>query len=405
MKRLKSIIVAVALVGVAGAGARAYYRSGQTSTIHATTAAVTHGSIVDAVSATGTLQAVTTVQVGTQVSGTVSWLGADFNSIVRAGQIIARLDPSLLEAQVAQARANVTRARADADRAQVQLDDARQKFDRAQQLSARQLVSASDFEATRVAVDSAIAQVHGADAQVAQAQAALNQAEVTLAHTVIAAPIAGIVIERNVDIGQTVAATLQSPTVFTIAADLARMQVKAEIDESDIGRVRQGQAATFSVDAYPGRMFSGTLSEVRLQPTMVQNVTTYAVIIDAPNATLELKPGMTANVRIEIARRDNVPRVPNAAVRFRPTLEMLANAGGTSDDLRGSGQGRSLWLFEDGGLKSVPVTLGATDGVNTELVSGSLPPAAEVVTSAAIGDAAKASARPQTANPFAGFPR
>jgi HlyD family secretion protein len=400
---LKPIILAILMVGAAGAGARTYYLRGRTLDRQITTAAVTGGSVVDTVTATGTLQAVSTVQVGSQVSGTISWLGADFNSIVRAGQVIAKLDPSLFEAQVEQARANVARAKADADRTRVQLDDARQKFARAEELSVRQLVSRSDFDAARVAVDSAVAQLHGSEAQVVQAQASLNQNEVTLAHTVITAPIAGIVVERNVDNGQTVAATLQSPTVFTIAADLSRMQVKADIDESDIGRVRQGQVVAFSVDAFPGQTFSGVLTEVRLQPTVAQNVTTYNVMIDAPNPSLELKPGMTANVRIEIARRDNAMRMPNAALRFRPSAEMLADDGDTMPPVQKSERGRSVWIVSDGKLQPVPVTVGITDGVNTELVGDSLALGTELVTAVTSGDTAAATVRPQTSNPFAGF--
>ena len=405
MKRLllnRFVLIAV-IVGVAGAGARAYYLSAQAPESHVTTVPVSIGSVVDTVAATGTLQAVTTVQVGTQVSGTISWLGADFNSIVRAGQIIAKLDPSLLQAQVEQASANLSRAQADADRISVQLDDARQKFGRAEELSARQLVSKSDFDTARVVVDSAVAQLHSAEASVMQAQAALNQTKVNLANSVIAAPISGIVIERNVDVGQTVAASMQSPVIFTIAADLSEMQVKADIDESDIGRVRQGQAVTFSVDAYSGQTFTGVVTEVRLQPTVIQNVTTYSVMIDAPNRMLELKPGMTANVRIEIARRDNVARVPNGAVRFRPTAEMLADDGEGLVDLRATGQGRRVWMRVNGGLKAVPVTLGITDGVNTELVGDALAPGTELVTAVTTGVASNATVRPQTSNPFAGL--
>ena len=241
--------------------------------------------------------------------------------------MIARLDPSLFQTQVEQAEANRTKASADLDNAQVKVADAQQKYDRAKELAAKQLIARSDLDAAKVAVDLAEATVRSTRAQVVQADAAVNQAQLNLSHTVITAPIDGIVIGRSVDAGQTVAASLSSPTVFSIAADLAEMQVSASIDESDIGRIRPAQRVTFQVDAYPGESFTGTVAQVRLQPSVVQNVTTYSVIIDVPNRALKLKPGMTANVGIEVAARDNVVRVPNAALRFRPTAAMFAALG------------------------------------------------------------------------------
>ncbi len=342
MKRAtKPLIIGILLSVGAGIGVRAYYTGQGGDQPKVTTALVTQGAVADVVAATGTLQAVTTVQVGTQVSGTIAWLGADFNSIVHKGQVIARLDPSLFQTQVEQAEANRTKASADLDNAQVKVADAQQKYDRATELAAKQLIARSDLDAAKVAVDLAEATVRSTRAQVVQADAGVNQARLNLSHTVITAPIDGIVIGRNVDAGQTVAASLSSPTVFSIAADLAAMQVSASIDESDIGRIRPAQRVTFQVDAYPGESFSGTVAQVRLQPSVVQNVTTYSVIIDVPNRALKLKPGMTANVAIEVAARDNVVRVPNAALRFRPTAAMFAalgpggcraSAGGPDDD-------------------------------------------------------------------------
>ena len=431
MRRVtKPLIIGVLLSVGAGIGVRAYRTGLDNDQPKVTTAPVTRGAVRDVVAATGTLQAVTTVQVGTQVSGTISWLGADFNSIVREGQVIARLDPSLFQTQVEQAQANRTKASADLENAQVRVADAQQKYDRAQELAAKQLIARSDLDAARVAVDLAEATVRSARAQVLQADASVNQAQLNLSHTVITAPIDGIVIGRSVDAGQTVAASLSSPTVFSIAADLAAMQVHASIDESDIGRIRPAQRVAFEVDAYPGEEFAGTVAQVRLQPSVVQNVTTYSVIIDVPNRALKLKPGMTANVTIEVAARDNVVRVPNAALRFRPTAAMFAALGQEAPVTRGTTitaetaehaekslpvnsapsavnvvsrdptattvdalfgplevvetAGR-VWIYADNRLTPLRVRLGVSDGQTTELIEGDLQPDAALVTSVTTG--------------------
>lgn len=335
---MKRAIIAVVLLAVVGGGVGAWYSQRNRAEVQVTTAPVNRGDIVDTVGATGTLQAVTTVQVGSQVSGNIQWLGADFNSIVKKGQVIARLDPSLFDAQLqqvqanlVQARANLTKARSELDRARVQLTDAQQKHARAQELSSKQLLAASELDAAKIAVDSATAAVASQQATVAQVQAAVtqseasvNQSQVNRDHTVILAPIDGIVTQRSVDVGQTVAASMQAPTLFVIAADLTEMQVNANIDEADVGRIRPGQQVSFRVDAYPSDNFIGTVTQIRLQPVVVQNVTTYGTVITVPNRELKLKPGMTANVKIEIAKRTNALRVPNSALRFRPTEEIFA---------------------------------------------------------------------------------
>jgi len=327
---MKKAIVTLLVVGVVGGSAYAYYHykdSGPKFTV--ASAQVTRGDIVDTVGATGTLQAVTTVQVGSQVSGTISELRVDFNSLVKKGQVLARLDPSLFQTQIEQAKANLVRSQADLERQKVALDDANQKLTRARELSARQLLAKSDLDAAEIAAKSAEAQLKSSEAQITQAQASLNQNEVNIEHTVIEAPIDGLVISRNVDVGQTVASSLQAPTLFVLAADLTKMQVVANLDESDVGRIRPGQVVTFRVDAYPAETFRGTVSQVRLNPIVQQNVVTYATVINVPNNDLKLKPGMTANVNVEIARSSNVLRVPNSALRFRPTNDMYAAIGQT----------------------------------------------------------------------------
>src|SRR4051812_14310394 len=278
-KRLLILVLAVVLVG----GGIFYYRSHSASKVSTPiTAAVTRGDVVSKVSATGALQPVTTVQVGTQVSGAIKALHADFNSQVHKGQVVAELEPALFQAQVEQARATLTKLEADASRSGVDVQDAQAKLARAKQLSDQGLIARTDLETAQTAAADSQAAQRSAQAQVAQARAALNQVQVNLNNTIIKAPIDGVVISRNVDVGQTVAASMQAPTLFVIANDLAKMQVSASVDEADIGHVSVGQPVTFRVDAYPTQTFSGTVSQVRLQPTTEQNVVSYTTVIDVP---------------------------------------------------------------------------------------------------------------------------
>ncbi|HCQ98171.1 MAG TPA: efflux RND transporter periplasmic adaptor subunit [Acidobacteria bacterium] len=348
---MKKLLVFVVLVG---AGITAYgYLGFNTAEFvpEVSTVTLTRGDVVDTVGATGALEAVTTVQVGSQVSGIIEYLYADFNSIVREGDVIARLEPSIFETQIEQAQANLARSEADVERLRVTLDDATNQLARSEDLAARELISTIELEAAQVTVRSAAAQLKSAEASVVQSQASLNQNQVNLDHTVITAPIDGIVIARQVDEGQTVAAGMSAPELFIIAADLTEMQVIANIDESDVGRIRPGQPVTFTVDAYAAEEFDGTVSQIRLEPVVLQNVVTYATVIDVPNNELKLKPGMTATVTLEIARSEDTLRVPNAALRFRPTPDMFAalnqpvpdllqrggRSGGRPDGNRGAG--------------------------------------------------------------------
>ena len=384
----KPLIIA-ALVGVATLSAGAFYSRGGNPVPEVVAEPVSRGPVVSVVAASGTLESVTTVQVGTQVSGTIQTLLADYNAIVRRGQVLARLDPSLFESAIEQARASLIRAEADRDRLQVALADADVKLQRARELSARQLIPASELDTADVNRRSAEAQLKSAAAQVAQARAALTQAQVNLSKTVITSPIDGIVIARNVDVGQTVAASLQAPTLFQIAADLRQMQLKANIDEADLGHISEGQPVAFTVDAYPGETFAGRVEQVRLNPVVEQNVVTYAAIVSAPNRTLKLKPGMTASLTVEVARHEDVLRVPNGAVRFRPTAAML--------DALGSGavpppNGLVVWQQAEGGaLQPVKIQTGASDGTYTEVTGGRLEQGARVVTRVSMTGAATAS--------------
>jgi len=462
-KKFLAIVIVVVAVGVGG-GAFYVRRAAPEPAVR--TAQVTRGDIVDVVSATGTLEAVTTVQVGTQVGGIIQELYADFNSIVKRGQVIARLDPTLLQTNIEQQRANVIRSQADLDRLKVGLADAKQKLERAKTLFDKSLLPRTELETAEVNVRSAEAQIRSSEAGLTQARSQLNSAEVNLNHTIIKAPIDGIVISRAVEPGQTVNAGMSAPTLFVLAADLTTMQVNANIDESDVGRMRPGQAVRFSVDAYPGESFTGAVEQVRLQPTTVQNVVTYQTVIDVPNRELKLKPGMTATVTIEVARKNNVLRLPSAATRFRPSTEVFAalkqdapaagprggaataatagTAGAgrpeaarqasaqTSPRVTGQ-QGRvasvasikggattvdslfgplptvetrgTVWVFVDKQLKPVRLRLGTSDGTSTEVLDGSeLQAGAEVVTAVTLPTTGTpaASAAGATSNPLMG---
>jgi HlyD family secretion protein len=298
------------------------------------TAKVDRGDISQVVEATGTINAVTTVQVGSQVSGTVSRLYADFNSRVKRGQVIAQIDPSLFEGSLLQAKADLANARASVATAKANLQKAlalqiqtTADYERAKALTAQRVMSTQQLDLAKANYDSAVAGASAADAQVKQAEAQVQQreaavsvAQTNLDYTTIRAPIDGTVIARNVDVGQTVAASLQAPTLFTIAQDLTKMQVYASTDESDVGAIRPNQRVIFKVDAYPKESFSGRVSQVRMNATTVQNVVTYNTIIDFDNPEMKLFPGMTAYITIPVTSAMNVLRVPNGALRYKPDM-------------------------------------------------------------------------------------
>jgi HlyD family secretion protein len=437
--------VAVAVAVVMAALAGYWYVAGQGETPRYRTARVERGPLTASVSATGSLNAVAMVLVGSQVSGMIKELNADFNTAVRRGQVIARIDPALFEAAVNQARAdmkaaqsntlkqaaeveqartNVDNARAAAAEARAQtakalvaVVDARRTLGRQGELFQRGLIAAADRDTAQAAHDAAVAQHESAVAreqalasaidtaeaqrrvqeatlqmvrdQLEQKQAALAQAQINLDHTTIRSPVDGVVVNRAVDVGQTVAATLQAPTLFTIAQDLTRMQVETSVDEADIGRIRADTAVTFTVDAFPGETFTGTVSQIRKAPQVAQNVVTYTVVVAVANPAGTLVPGMTANVTFVTARAVDAVKVPNAALRFRPSdPEAVAGTPGPV-----------VWTVgADGRPVAIPVTLGITDGTSTEIVGGDL----EVGTAVIVG--AGSAASPATApGPGPGF--
>lgn len=330
---LRASKVALIALSLAIAGLVAWQQSRRADeTLSFRTVKVERGAITATVSATGTLNPVTSVQVGTQVSGQIKELFVDFNSAVKKGQLVARIDPETFEYRVRQAQADTEAARSALGRAQVSLINAQRELNRTKELVARNFVSPADLDSRQAAFDLAQADVRNAQAVVAQRDASLASARVDLGRTEIRAPVDGVVIKRSVDVGQTVAASLQAPELFVIARDLRDMQVEASIDEADIGRIRVGQSASFTVDSFPGRSFNGEVKQVRKAALNVQNVVTYTVLVTAANESGQLMPGMTANVRIVTDTRESVLKVANAALRFRPPGEAAADKGAKSGD-------------------------------------------------------------------------
>jgi HlyD family secretion protein len=319
-------VIAVAILAVAATAAAYYFWSTRDDTQAPTYrfAKVERGPLTATVAASGTLNPVTSVQVGTQVSGQIKELFVDFNSPVKSGQLIARIDPETFQYRVRQNEADVDAARAAAGRAQVSLANAQRDLARTRELVQREFVSPADLDRAQAQFDLAKAELNNAQAVVAQRSAQLASARVDLGRTEIRAPVDGVVIKRSVDVGQTVAASLQAPELFIIARDLRDMQVETSIDEADVGRIRVGQRATFTVDAFPGRTFSGEVRQVRKSAQTVQNVVTYTVLVSAANADGQLMPGMTANVRIVTDTRESTLKIANAALRFRPPGESVA---------------------------------------------------------------------------------
>jgi len=344
---------------------------------------------------------VVTVQVGSQVSGRIAKLNADYNSTVKKGQLIAEIDPALFEANLAQSKANVLAAEGQLKQAEANVLAAKRTYERDKPLRASNLIAQADLDTAETTLQAAQASVVAARGQLAQARAQLTQSEVNLAYTKILSPIDGTVISRSVDVGQTVAASLAAPTIFTLAGDLQKMQVDTSVAEADVGKLQPGMEATFVVDAFPDQRFRGTIRQIRNAPQTQQNVVTYDAVIDVANPDLKLRPGMTANVTVVYADRQDVLRVPNAALRFRPPPEMLAalgrgsaspgrvagrDGGGGGGGSRGasspdaSAGGRSLWVLRDGKPAPAQVTVGVSDGTFTEVLSGPLQPGDAVLT-------------------------
>jgi HlyD family secretion protein len=449
---MKKLVLSLMLVVAAGVGAYAYFKNGGADDKpRVNETAITEGTITQSVQATGSLEALRNVQVGSQVSGTVKAVYADFNSIVKKGQVIAELDSALLQIQVDVQKANLERQQGEIAQQQVLLANDQMNLDRAETLFSTSLVSEQQVETVRLTVKSRQASIESAKKQIVQARANLQQAELNVSYCIIRSPVDGVVVDRKVDIGQAVQASMTTPQFFTISTDLTKLKLAALVDESDIGFIRRGMPVTFTVDTYANQQFRGTVDAVRLNAQTANNVVTYPVWINVENADLKLRPSMTANLKIVIDQAVNVLRVPSQALRFRPTTDMYAwlgapapaaavkgrgPAAGTSlpgtdvvrasrdasagadrpvpitarnasqiDDLFAQVQKRvqpgQVWIYDETAgdpskkLRAVSVRAGLTDGQFTELVSTGepLPVGAKIVT----GVASPASAAPKAA--------
>ncbi|NIM90499.1 MAG: efflux RND transporter periplasmic adaptor subunit [Candidatus Aminicenantes bacterium] len=424
----KIIIGAVILVVIVGIvlGFTVFNRSNNNNEQYKKEA-VNRGDIEALVITTGSLNPVTIVEVGSQVSGRISRLYADFNSEVKEGQVIAELDQSLFLTRVQQSKANHESAKASLEKAKVTLENMKRKYDRALDLLKKELISFEEKETAETQYYTAKADVQSSEARLEQAKSQLDSSNVDLAYTIIKSPIDGIVISRDVNVGQTVAASFQAPVLFQIANDLSKMQVECSVDEADIGKIKEGQKVKFTVDAFPNDAFAGKVTQVRYSPEVIQNVVTYTTIVEVDNPEMKLRPGMTATVSVVTGEAKNALRVPNAALRFNPQLspeemrkiydemrqEMMARRGGTAPSGRSNGERSSqteggpssqrrsqspggmgsaeaggrmsqfsrIWIEDDKGrLRPIFVKQGVTDNTYTEIVWGNLKEGQQVIT-------------------------
>ncbi len=410
----KYLIILTVLILIVGSSGYFYYK--RTPEISYKTARIERGAIVSTVAATGNLSAVTTVQVGTQVSGTIQKLYADFNSRVKKGQAIAEIDPSLFNASVEQSRGNYLSAEANLQKAKVTLTDAERTFSRNKKLLADGIISQGDFDAAETASQSSRSAVTAAEGTLAQAQGSLMQSRTNLRYSTIRSPVDGVVISRAIDVGQTVAASFQTPTLFTIAQDLTKMQIEVSVDEADISRIQLHQPATFTVDSYPEQTFRGKVVQIRSAPVITQNVVTYVVVVNVDNSDLKLKPGMTANVSVEVAKKDDVLKLPPAALRFKPKSkgddakgkgngDRPSSVPGPSGGIRsGSAKGKErnqkVFLLKEDKPVAVSVKTGIANNSSIELVEGDLKDGDEVIIEQSGGDTKKKAGGSPMGRPF-----
>ncbi len=388
LKGRKFLVAGVLLLAAAGF---LFYHGRSSGLPEVQTTAVLRGSIVKTVSATGSLNAVNTVNVGAQVSGTIKKIHVDYNSVVTRGQLLAEIDPSLLEANIRQSQASVLSASASLQEVRANLAEAKKNLERNRDLFSRGYIAAMELDQSQTAYETSLSRLKSAEASLSQARADLEYKKINLGHASIVSPIDGVVIDREVDEGQTVNASQSAPTLFTIAENLARMQVEANIDEADIGQVRRGQTVQFTVDAFPEESFTGVVKEVRLAAATTDNVVTYRVVISVDNERKILMPGMTANVSIVVEKKGDILKVASSALRFKP-----AGEGGGSRP-----KGAVLWTLEKGELVPHPVKTGIYDGMYTEVSGEGVTEGMVVVTYMS----AATSGRASSAFGFGGRPR
>jgi HlyD family secretion protein len=411
-KRIAWIVGLVAVVAAIVVGWR-YVEAKRPPEPQFKTVTVETRRITGRVTASGTLSAIVTVQVGTQVSGRVAKLFADFNSPVKKGQLVAKIDPQLFQAAVEQSQANYVAAKAAIVKAEADAVNADKQLARVKALHEANLAAQADLDTSEAAAADQHANVDSAKASLLQAGAQLNQVRVNLDYTNITSPIDGVVISRNVDVGQTVAASLSAPVLFTIAQDLTKMQVDTNVAEGDVGRLQKEMPTFFTVDAFPGQRFRGKIRDIRNAATSVQNVVTYDAVIDVDNSDLRLRPGMTANVTVTYADRPQVLAVSNAALRFRPPPSLLGSAAPSASHghrhgpppADGSGEPRSVWVLRGAVPVSVSVHVGLSDGTYTEVIDGELKEGDLVVTEALGTEDSPATHGPPGGGAAGGMPR
>ena len=382
----KKIVIGIVVVAIAAIAVFFFAGDSKDASVTYVTVPAEVSDIRTSVTATGTIEAVTSVTVGTQVSGIVSHLYVDYNSVVKRGQVIAELDKTNLTSELASARANLSSQQSN-------LAYQKANFNRQQQLYSKGLISANDFEQARLSYQQA-------EQQVQTSMQSVRKAETNLGYATITAPIDGIVISKSVEEGQTVAASFNTPELFTIAQDLTNMRVIANIDEADIGEVKEGERVMFTVDAFPDDTFNGTVTQVRLEATTESNVVTYEVVISAPNADLKLKPGLTANVTIYTNEKTNVISIPTKALKFTPNEKML-----TDDQVIKDCQGEhKVWTLDGNTFQAHPVQIGITNGIMTEITSG-LKSGQKVITEFKLNGEEEGESTQANNNPFMPKPR
>jgi HlyD family secretion protein len=406
------IITGIILLVAAIAGFLLYNRKPEVSY---KTTRIERGTIISNVAATGNLSAVTTVQVGTQVSGTIQKLFVDYNSRVKKGQVIAEIDPSLFDASVEQSQGNYLSAEANLQKAKVTLTDAERTYNRNRKMLTDGIISQSDYDSAETAWQSARTAVKAAEGSVSQTRGALRQSQTNLRYSTIRSPVDGVVISRAIDVGQTVAASFQTPTLFTIAQDLTKMQIEVSVDEADISRIVLEQNATFTVDSYPEQSFRGKVVQIRSAPIINQNLVTYIVVVNVDNSDLKLKPGMTANVSVEVARKDDVLKLPPSALRFKPKSKgdepqvkrqsggVPAGAGseaGGKPTVRKANVDRNVYILKDNKPVAVPVKTGIANNSAIELVESTLKEGDEVIIEQIGGDTKKKGGGSPMGRPF-----
>jgi HlyD family secretion protein len=406
-KYLIILAVVIFIAGIAG-----YFFYNRAPEVSYKSAKIERGTIVSTVAATGNLSAVTTVQVGTQVSGTIQKLYVDFNSRVKKGQAIAEIDPSLFNASVEQSQGNYLSAEANLQKAKITLTDAERTFKRNKTMLADGIISQGDFDTAETTLLSSRVAVKAAEGAISQTRGSLMQSKTNLRYSTIRSPVDGVVISRAIDVGQTVAASFQTPTLFTIAQDLTKMQIEVSVDEADISRIQLHQKASFTVDSYPEQTFRGEVVQIRSAPVITQNVVTYVVVVNVDNSDLKLKPGMTANVSVEVAKKDDVLKLPPGALRFKPKtkgddtkVKGNIDRAGTSGQRPAGGAGptgggrsasgkvkvrnQQVYILKEGKPVATPVKTGIANNGSIELVESDLKEGDEVILEQVGGDSSK----------------